>query len=155
MLNSNLPFILNWPCVCFFRQQLQSYCRPHHFYSLCCFSYSPRKRSKKPLLPNWPIKKVWKRVITHMALLPWTKPHGAFQFCFYRKNFFFFLLSRLLEVTTSWHQFRLAVWHCSFGLLLSFSLPIPTKEIYSFRYIDISWMSSIYILWYFHLYGWD
>ena len=47
------------------------------------------KEVKKPLLPNWPIKKVWKRVITHMALLPWTKPHGAFQFCFYRKNFFF------------------------------------------------------------------
>ena len=89
MLDLNLPFILNWPCVCFFRQQLQSYYRPHHFYSLFCFSYSPRKRSKKPLLPNWPIKKVWKRVITHMALLPWTKPHGAFQFCFYRKNFFF------------------------------------------------------------------
>ena len=96
------------------------------------------KEVKKPLLPNWPIKKVWKRVITHMALLPWTKPHGAFQFCFYRKKkLFFSLLSRLLEVTTSWHQFRLAVWHCSFGLLLSFSLPIPTKEIYSSRYIDI------------------
>ena len=54
---------------------------------------------------------------------------GLFSSVSIEKTFFFFLLSRLLEVTTSWHQFRLAVWHCSFGLLLSFSLPIPTKEI--------------------------
>ena len=113
------------PVFCFFRQQLQSYYIPHHF----CFSYYPRKRSKNLYFQIGQLKRSEKGL-----LLIWHCCHeqnlmGLFSSVSIEKKLFFSLLSRLLEVTTSWHQFRLAVWHCSFGLLLSFSLPIPTKEI--------------------------
>ena len=124
----NILFSID-PVFAFFRQQLQSYYIPHHFYFLCCFSYSPRKRSKNLYFQIGQLKRSEKGL-----LLIWHCCHeqnlmGLFSSVSIEKKLFFSLLSRLLEVTTSWHQFRLAVWHCSFGLLLSFSLPIPTKEI--------------------------